>query len=130
MTFEDLESWQRARQLVSQIYSLTRAEPLARDFGLSGQIQRAAVSVMSNVAEGFERNRLPEFLYFLRVAKASCGEVRSQLYAAFDEGYVDENALSPLLEQATEVCRIIRGLENSLTAKLGTRHSALGTSCS
>jgi len=77
---------------------------------------------MSNIAEGFERDRVPEFLYFLRVARASCGEVRSQLYAAFDEGYVAERTLEPLLERTREVGRVIRGLERSLMEKLGTRH--------
>jgi four helix bundle protein len=77
---------------------------------------------MSNIAEGFERNRIPEFLYFLRVARASCGEVRSQLYAAFDEGYLADCTLQPLLAQTAEVGRVIRGLENSLSNRLGTRH--------
>jgi len=123
--FEDLVAWQKARELRTSIYRASAARAFWLDFAMRDQIRSAALSVMSNIAEGFERNRLPEFLYFLRVAKASCGEVRSELYAAFDEGYVDETALHPLLEQAHEVCRIIRGLEGSLVAQ--TRHSALGT---
>jgi|SRR6266568_4299409 len=125
--FEDLIAWQKARELRRTVYRESARERFSRDFAMRNQIRSAALSVMSNIAEGFERNRIPEFLYFLRIAKASCGEVRSQLYAAFDEGYVDESALQSVLEQAAEVSRIVRGLENSLLGKLGTRHSALGT---
>src|SRR6266496_2163228 len=91
--FEDLIAWQKARQLTNVVYRLSASRPFARDFAMRNQIRGAALSVMSNIAEGFERNRIPEFLYFLRVAKASCGEVRSQSYAAFDVGYVDDGAL-------------------------------------
>jgi len=125
--FEDLIAWQKARELRKSVYRVSRNKPFSRDFKMRDQINGAALSVMSNIAEGYERNRISEFVYFLRVAKASCGEVRSQLYAAFDEGYIDENALRPLMEQTTEVCRILRGLERSLESKLGTRHTALGT---
>src|SRR2546423_9067513 len=103
--FKDLIAWQKARQLRKTIYRASEKEPFCKDFEMRKQIRSAALSVMSNIAEGYERNRLPEFLYFLRVAKASCGEVRSELYAAFDEGYVSEATLRPLLEQAEEVCR-------------------------
>jgi four helix bundle protein len=82
--FEDLIAWQKARLLTKSIYEITQQGAFARDFGLSSQIQRAAVSVMSNIAEGFERRSLNEFHHFLLVAKASCAEVRSQLYVAFD----------------------------------------------
>ena len=77
--FEDLVAWQKARLLTKQIYGLTIGGRFSRDHGLKNQIQRAAVSVMSNIAEGFERNGLPEFHQFLVIAKASCAEVRSQL---------------------------------------------------
>ena len=77
MTFEDLETWQQARKLVNDIYSLTRMDSLSRDFGLCSQLQRAAVSIMTNIAEGFERTHLPEKLQFYNVARASAGEVRS-----------------------------------------------------
>jgi four helix bundle protein len=78
MMFEDLEAWQRARQLVNEIYSLTRENSsLSKDFGLTGQVQRAAVSIMSNVAEGFERTHLPEKIQFYNIARGSTGEVRS-----------------------------------------------------
>ena len=86
--FEELEIWQEARRLTQAIYQLTKREKFSRDFSLRDQIQRAAVSVMSNIAEGFERGGNQEFVQFLYVAKASCGEVRSQLYVALDQGYI------------------------------------------
>jgi four helix bundle protein len=85
--FEDLNVWKQARQLTQEVYRLTKTEKFSRDFGLRDQIQRAAISVMSNIAEGFERGGNQEFGQFLYVAKASCGEVRSQLYVALDQGY-------------------------------------------
>jgi four helix bundle protein len=90
--FEDLIAWQKARELRKAIYEASRARPFSQDFDMRDQIRSAALSVMSNIAEGFERDRVSEFVYFLRVARASCGEVRSQLYAAFDEGYLADSA--------------------------------------
>jgi four helix bundle protein len=86
--FEDLEVWKEARRLTQRIYQLTKNENFSKDFALRDQIRRAAVSVMSNVAEGFERGGNQEFVQFLYVAKASCGEVRSQVYVALDQSYV------------------------------------------
>jgi four helix bundle protein len=84
MTFEDLEGWQQARQLTKQIYSVTRADEIARDYGLCSQIQRAGVSTMSNVAEGFERRHVQEKLQFYNVAHASSAEIRSLTYVIED----------------------------------------------
>jgi four helix bundle protein len=84
MTFEDLESWQQTRQMTKQIYSVTREDGIARDFGLCSQIQRAGVSTMSNLAEGFERHHIQEKLQFYNVAHASTGEVRSLTYVIED----------------------------------------------
>jgi four helix bundle protein len=84
MTFEDLESWQQARQLTRQIYSVTREEGIVRDFGLCSQLQRAGVSAMSNLAEGFERRHIQEKLQFYNVAHASTAEVRSLTYVVED----------------------------------------------
>ena len=86
--FEDLEVWKEARRLTQRIYQLTKNENFLKDFPLRDQIRRAAVSIMSNIAEGFERGGNQEFVQFLYVAKASCGEVRSQVYVALDQGYV------------------------------------------
>jgi four helix bundle protein len=86
--FENLEIWKDARALTRGIYQPTKDSKFAKDFALRDQIRRAAVSIMSNIAEGFERGGNQEFLQFLYVAKASCGEVRSQLYVALDQSYV------------------------------------------
>jgi four helix bundle protein len=86
--FEDLEIWKDARRLTQEIYNLSKAPRFSKDFSLRDQMQRAAVSIMSNIAEGFERAGNQEFIQFLYVAKASCGEVRSQIYVALDQGYV------------------------------------------
>ena len=120
--FEDLIAWQKARKLRKSIYRASAQGLFERDFAMRDQIRSAALSVMSNVAEGFERDRITEFLYFLRIARASCGEVRSQLYAALDEGYLTDGDLHVLLEQAAEVNRIIRGLQISLAKRAATRH--------
>lgn len=108
--FEDLVAWQKARLLTKEIYQVTRRGAFAKDYGLSRQIQRAAVSIMSNLAEGFERNRQGEFHQFLSIAKASCAELRSQLYVAFDVDYLRQTEFKQLLTQAEEVARIIGGL--------------------
>ena len=107
--FEDLIAWQKARNLTKKIYEVTRRGRFRNDYGLSGQIQRAAVSIMSNVAEGFERGGLGEFHQFLSTAKASCAELRSQLYVACDVGYLEEVGFATLLEQAEEVGRVVGG---------------------
>ena len=112
--FEELIAWQKARTLSREIYEVTRRGAFARDFGLSGQIQRAAVSIMSNIAEGFERGGRGEFHQFLSTAKASCAELRSQLYVALDVGYLDEQKFHVLLKHAEEVARIIGGLRASV----------------
>ncbi len=93
MQFEDLEAWKLTRELVREVYRMTAAEGINRDFGLKDQIQRAAVSVMSNLAEGFERRSLNEKRHFYAIARASCAEVRSLLY-------VIEDLFPPLMESA------------------------------
>ena len=115
--FEDLIAWQKARELTRAVYQSTRSRSFARDAGLSGQIQRAAVSVMANIAEGFERNRPAEFHQFLSVAKSSCAEVRSHLYVALDAGYLDGPAFESVFSQAEETGRIIGGLRASVARR-------------
>lgn len=115
--FEDLVAWQKARELVQAVYRMTRERTFAKDIGLSGQVQRAAISIMANIAEGFERNRSAEFHQFLSVAKGSCAEVRSHLYAAHDAGYLDKGRFSEVLVQAEEVGRIIGGLRASVAGQ-------------
>ena len=115
--FEDLIAWQKARELVAAVYALTRDGAFSRDFGLRDQIQRAAVSVMSNLAEGFERGGKVEFHRYVVIAKGSCAEVRSQLFVAFDIGYINEIQLKQLQTQASELSRILGGLRASLEDK-------------
>ena len=88
--FEDLGVWQEARQVLRTVYQLSNQRAFYRDWGLRQQIRQAAASTMSNIAEGFERVSKKEFIHFLTVARGSNGEVRSQLYAAFDQGYLSE----------------------------------------
>lgn len=109
-TFEELAVWQKARELTKLIYATTSQGTWSRDYGLRDQIRRAAVSVMSNIAEGFERTGDSEFGRFLSMAKGSAGEVRSQLYVALDVGYLDEPSLANARALATEVSRMISGL--------------------
>jgi four helix bundle protein len=108
--FEDLIAWQKARWLTRDIYRATRVGEFRKDYGLASQIQRASVSVMSNIAEGFERNRPAEFHQFLSTSKSSCAEVRSQLYVALDVEYLSEKRFSELITSAEEVARVIGGL--------------------
>lgn len=116
--FEDLIAWQKSRELTRRIYLVTQSGRLARDFGLSSQLQRAAVSTLSNIAEGFERAHPREFHQFLVVARASCAELRTQLYVALDVGYLDQASFDELMTLATEVGRIIGGLRAAVAKKL------------
>jgi four helix bundle protein len=125
--FEDLIAWQKARILTKDIYQITQEGKFARDFGLSGQIQRASVSIMSNIAEGFERSYLGEFHQFLSIAKSSCAEVRSQLYVALDVGYIEQVKFNQLLNQAEEVGKIIGGLRISVSKQKDQKNSAPAT---
>jgi len=112
--FEDIIAWQKARELNKQVYKTTQQRDLSQDFGLKSQLQRASVSIMANIAEGFERNKRGEFHQYLSTAKASCAEVRSHLYAAFDAGYLGDAQFQTLMEAAQEVGRILGGLRSSV----------------
>ena len=116
--FEDLLAWQKARELTKAIYTITGDGKFARDFGLRDQIQRASVSIMSNIAEGFERGSNAEFYRFLAMARASCAEVRSQLYIARDIEYIDQPTFDELMALARQTARIIGGLRASVAKKL------------
>ena len=105
--FEDIEAWQTARRLANVIYDLTESGRFARDYGLKNQIQRAAVSVMSNIAEGFESRTQALFIDLLGRAKGSAGEVRSQLYIALDRKYITQTQFNEAYELADKVSRQI-----------------------
>lgn len=108
--FEDMEAWKMARELTQAVYRVTSAGKFAHDFGLKDQIRRASVSVLSNLAEGFERGGDREFLQFLAMAKGSCGEVRAQLYVALDQLYITHAQWSLISNKAIEVSQLISGL--------------------
>jgi len=122
--FEDLVAWQKSKHLCVAIYRVTANARFARDFGLRDQIQRAAVSVMSNIAERFNRNSRAEFARFLAIARGSAGEVRSQLYLAKELGYLGEEESGALLS----ACLESRGYSSPFASRwrdellLGTRH--------
>ena len=108
--FEDIQAWQQARELTRRMYDCTRLGDFAKDFGLRDQVQRAAVSVMANIAEGFERDGRREFIQFLSQAKGSCGEVRSHLYVALDQRYLTPDEFQGLTELALATSRMLSGL--------------------
>jgi four helix bundle protein len=112
--FEDLIAWQKARKLTGRIYKTTNQGNFARDYSLKDQIRRAAVSTMSNIAEGFERGGAAEFHRFLVMAKGSCAELRNQLYIALDVAYIPADAFDSLTGEAIEVGKIIGGLRASV----------------
>jgi four helix bundle protein len=113
--FEDLESWKKARKLTNRVYEATAEGSFTRDFGSKNQIRRASISILSNIAEGFERGGDKEFLQFLAIAKGSCGEVRAQLYIAVDQGYLSQELFERLLNNADEIGRMISGLMKYLS---------------
>ena len=120
--FEDFIAWQKARKLTRQIYNATNLPAFSRDFGLKDQIRRAAVSIMSNIAEGFERRRPSEFHQFLSIAKGSCAELRSQLYIALDVEYIPQTRFRELMSIAEEVGQVVGGLRLSVEKRKAAAH--------
>ena len=115
--FEDLECWQKARELCNYIYALTKKTLFRKDFGHAGQINDSAGSSMDNIAEGFGRRGNKEFAYFLHVSLGSAYEVKSQIYRALDKKYITDNEFEDAMkladETASKVFKLIRYLENS-----------------
>jgi len=107
--FEDIESWKKGRELTRRVYVHSDTGKFARDFGLRDQMRRASVSVMSNIAEGFERDGNKEFRQYLYVAKGSAGEFRSLLYVALDAGYFDQAVFDELTAMALDAIRLLDG---------------------
>ena len=115
--FRELRCWQAARVLTKDVYALTKGGEFARDYGLKDQVQRAAVSIGSNIAEGFERDNNAELSRFIGYAKGSAGEVISQLYTAFDVGYITESQLQKLVAQLKEIGGMLSKVRSSVRAK-------------
>lgn len=109
-SIEEIEAWQKTRELVKAVYATTGYGSFSKDFGLRDQIRRASISIMSNVAEGFERDGTREFIQFLSIAKGSAGEVKSQLYIAADQGYLTQAEFDALVTLVDETGRTIAGL--------------------
>jgi four helix bundle protein len=108
--FEEIEAWQKARELVKIIYTETNTGAFSKDYGLKDQMGRAAVSILSNIAEGFERGGDKEFTQFIAIAKGSSGEVRAQLYVALDQGYVDQETFDQLSNFTIQISKMLSGL--------------------
>lgn len=108
--FQDLEAWKKAREITKKIYEISANERFDKDFALLNQIRRAAISISSNIAEGFGRDGDKEFIQFLSIAKGSCFEVYSQLYVALDQNYIDEKEFKEISALIEETSRIIGGL--------------------
>ena len=106
-TFEDIQAWQKWRELTNKIYNITRSEDFNKDWWLRDQLRRASVSIVSNIAEWFERNTDKEFKQFLFIAKWSCGEVRSQLYIASDQKYINEKDFIEIANLCIEISKMI-----------------------
>jgi four helix bundle protein len=121
--FEDLIAWQKARELTKRVYAVTESGHFARDFGLRDQVRRSSVSIMANIAEGFERARQSEFHQFLSIAKSSCAELRSHLYVAQDAKYVDARMFNELMGLAQEVSLILGGLRSAVQRRRVERES-------
>jgi four helix bundle protein len=115
--FQDIQAWQSAREMTRVIYSLSATGAFAWDFPLRDQIRRAAISAMSNIAEGFERGGNREFINFLSIAKGSAGEVESQLYVALDQTYITQDVFETTQQSVRSVSRLLGGfivyLQNS-----------------
>ena len=107
--YEDIQGWQKARELTNFVYTITKQKAFSRDFGLKDQIRRAAISVMSNIAEGFERGGRREFIQFLSYAKASAGEAQAQLYIALDQEYITSEQFDKGYNLCDETMRLIGG---------------------
>lgn len=115
--FEDIRAWQEARSLTQQIYQITKIGDFARDFGLRDQIQRASVSIMANIAEGFDCDSKVEFARYLGIARRSAVELQSLLYAALDAEYIAEEKFHQLYDQANKIKALISGFKNTLSKK-------------
>jgi len=116
--FEDLIAWQKARAFCANVHRLTASGRLEKNYGFRDQVQRAAVSIMSNLAEGFDRASRKEFHKFIVVAKGSCAEVRSLLYVALDAGLMSKEDFHVAMRDAQELARILAGLRSAVSRQI------------
>jgi len=116
--FEEIEVWRNARLLVKDIYDLTNNKFFAKDFSFKDQMRRSAISIPSNIAEGYERKSNVEFIRYLFIAKGSSGELRTQLYIANDLGYVDNEKVKNLLDQSESISKSLSGFIKYLQSKI------------
>ena len=112
--FEDIIAWQKSRELNKEIYLITSVGSLSKDFGLKDQMRRSSISIMSNIAEGFERRGDKEFSRYLTIAKGSGAELKSQLFAALDVGYISDKEFQMLVDLANETSKLIQGFKSYL----------------
>jgi four helix bundle protein len=117
--FEDIDGWKKGRELTQAVYVLARKPEFSKDFGLRDQITRAAVSIMNNIAEGFDGGSDAEFVRFLVYAQRSATEVKSCLYVALDNGYISDIEFRHAYDLASEVKRLIGGFIKYLKSKAG-----------
>lgn len=120
--FEEIRAWQTARELTRVLYEVSKQGDFAHDWGLCNQIHRASVSIMSNIAEGYESGSRAQFIKFLSYAKASAGEVRAQLYVALDVGYIEKSQFEELFDLADKCSRQISKFISYLKTTTDRRH--------
>ncbi len=120
-SFEELEVWKLAMDLCTEVYSITNKDAFSKDFGLKDQIRRCSVSVPSNIAEGHERDSKNQFIYFLTIAKGSCGELKTQLMIARNLKYIDENTYLQLANKSTLIGKQLGGFINYLKSFKGKK---------
>jgi four helix bundle protein len=117
--FEEIECWRKARELTRSIYSISLEGRFSKDFALRDQLRRAAISILSNIAEGFERDGNKEFVQFLSIAKGSCGETRAQLYVALDQEYISEAQFRSISESDRNKPNVVRSNQIPKTVRVG-----------
>ena len=112
--FEDIQAWQKARQVTNSVYKITKNGEFAKDFGLMDQIRRSSVSIMANIAEGFARRSDKDFAHFLNISRSSSAEAQSHLYVALDQGYIEENEFNEIYLALEETSKMIFALVRHL----------------
>ena len=115
--FEDIQAWQKARELTRDVYRVTKSRDFAKDFGLVDQIRRSSVSIMANIAEGFARRSDKDFAHFLNLARSSAAEVQSHLYVALDQEYINADSFKMIYDKVEETSKMIFGLVSHLTGR-------------